>query len=323
MNTNGHDMPDPLAEALRRAGARPAVDAACKARVEVAVRRAWQAGLRRRRRQRIGWALAAGLAAFAVLIGLHGPRGTPPPVDMAVVVHVQGNAFQEDGQGRRALSVGDRLRSGTSIVTDAQGRVALSLERIESVRLDRRTRLRLVDPRELALDDGGVYLDSGDGHGGVRVATPLLAASDVGTRFMVRHDAVAGSRVGVRDGSVDVAADAPLRLAGGEGYRLTAAGNGEREALASDASDWDWARAAAAPFAAEGKPFGDLFAWYAHEAGLRLRIAPDAALRARLEAPIHGDLSGLDPDALFAVARAAGAFAIRIDRQTKEMHIEP
>ena len=324
MNTNGHDRPDPLAEVLRQAGARPEADAACKARVEVAVRRAWQAGLRRRRWQRVGWALAAGVAAFAVLIGLHGLQGTQSPVDVdvAVVLHVQGDAYQEDARGRRTLSMGDRLRSGASIVTDAQGRVALRLEHIESVRLDQRTRLRLVDPRELVLDDGGVYLDSGAGAGGVRVVTPLLTASDVGTRFMVRHDATAGSRVGVRDGSVDILADTAMRLAGGEQYRLAPSGAGERTPLATDAPDWNWARSAAAPFAAEGKPFRALFGWYAHEAGLGLRIAPDAALQARLDAPIQGDLSGLEPDALLAVARAAGAFSLRIDRERKELHIE-
>ncbi len=314
---------DPLAELLSRAGARPEVDALRKARVERAVRGAWQQAVRRRRRQRWGLSLAAGLAVVAALFALRLPPSAPASVDVAVVVHLHGQVHVEAADGLRALSVGDRLRSGARLVTAAQSSIALSLERIASVRVDQSSQVQLVDPRRIELGRGGIYLDSGAAAGGIVVATPLLQAGDIGTRFMLRHDDIAGSVVAVRDGRVEVEADGRHALAGGERLQRGTGGAATRSRLPPSAAEWDWARAAGAPLAVEGRPLRALVEWYAHESGMTLQVAADDALRQRLQSPLMGDVAGLGADELLTVAAVAGAFTTRVDRERGVLHVDP
>jgi len=313
---------DPIIALLRQAGVRPEIDPLRRQRVEREVRRVWQEGLRRRRRRRWTLAMAAclGLMAIALLLRQLPP---PPPVgDLAVVVHLQGRAFEIGSPGRRALSVGDRLATGAVIETAAGARLALSVERLASLRVDETSRLALEGPRSYSLLQGGIYLDSGDRGGDVEVRTPLLVARDVGTRFMVRHAASGESEVGVRDGSVAVRAAGTLRLDGGERLRIDQLGQQRRSTLAPHAADWDWARVAAVPFAAEGRPLAELLAWYAHEAGLRLELPSGGAALQRLQLPLQGDLAGLSADELLDIARAAGPLQLRIDRSEGVLHVE-
>jgi hypothetical protein len=311
---------DPLAELLQQAGTRPAIDPLRQQRVERVVRQAWQAGLRRQRQKRWALALAACLALLAIGSTLHLlPIGTAGG-DVAVVVHVQGRAHLVQPQGRRPLGVGDRLPADAVVETADRGSLVLSVERLASLRVAPASRLTLIDSRHFALHLGALYLDSDGRAGGVEVATPLLTASDVGTRFMVHH-ASGGSEVSVRDGEVRVAGAALARLAAGERLRLGADGQGQRSAIAAHAVDWDWARAAAVPFAASGRPLADLLAWYAHEAGLILQLSGGAELDRRLAAPLQGDMDGLSADELLEIARAAGPLSIRVDRQRGALHV--
>jgi len=315
--------PDPLADLLRQAGARPQIDPLRRQRVEREVRRAWQASLRRRRQSRWAMALAACLALVALGVTWRSLPVRPPVSDVAVVVHMQGRAYELTEQGRRGLAVGERLRAGTRIETTAGARLALSIERLGSLRVDENSGLILIDDRHFDVQRGGLYLDSGNRDGGVEVSTPLLRASDIGTRFMVRHIENVSSVVAVRDGRVQVKAEGLLALNAGE--RLSVSNNGapQRSALATNGSEWDWALQAAVPFGAEGRPLRELLDWYAHESGLQLRIAAGADLDQRLAAPLEGDVAGLDANELLDVARAAGPLTVRIDHAQGEMHVEP
>jgi hypothetical protein len=316
------DERDALARLLRAAGLRPDVDAARHARVLGQVREVWNATRRRRRRR--AFALAASFAAATLLaVGVlrHRSIDVPAP-DVAVVIAVRGQVEARDARGSHPVSPGDRLRAGDALVTRAGSYVALSLATIASLRLDATSELTLDSAQRFALARGGAYVDSGGLAGGIELATPLLRARDVGTRFQVRHHAASGSTVAVRDGRVAVDADGVAAVDGGERLNLAPDGTHTLQPLPSHAREWDWVRQSAAPFAAQGRPLLDLIEWYALEAGLALQIEPDAALRARLAAPLHGDLDGLSPDELLDVARAAGDFRTRIDSDSGILHVQ-
>jgi len=318
------DSTDALARLLGEAGLRPEIDALRRARVERAVRTAWQAGLRRRRRQRWSIALASCAALLLLAVGVRSLLPAVTPVDVAVVVHIDGTVVADGTGGRRSLRVGDRLDAGTSIDTGVDGRLALSLTRIDSVRVDHGTRLTLADRGALQLHAGAVYLDSGRGVGGIAVHTPLLQARDIGTRFMVRHAPGGESDVAVRDGEVQVGDGGARRvLTDGERLQLAADGHSRRSRLPPHDPAWQWARAAAIPFAADGRPLRELLQWYAHESGLRLQIDPSPRLHSRLDAALQGDLQGLDADELLQVAAAAAPVTLDVDRRNGVVHVSP
>jgi hypothetical protein len=312
--------PDALTSLLRDAGLRPPVEDWRQARVEREIERRWRAHLRQRQLRR--WSLAAVLACAAVLAGLAWRAWLPAANDLSVVLQVHGRVALQSGSESRRLSVGDRLVAGSRIRTGPGAHATLSVASLASLRIDQRSDVVLRTPTALDLRSGAVYLDSGDRAGGVSVRTPLLQALDVGTRYMVVHTPREGSVVSVRDGDVEVEAAVSTRLAPGEQLQIDTAGTLRRTTIAPYAAAWTWTRAAAIPFAAEARPIRDLLTWYAHEAGLALRLVPDPILASRIDAPLGGDLSGLSADELLDVARIAGPLTLRIDAQRGELHVE-
>lgn len=312
---------DVVSELLRIAGARPAIDESSKQRVEQAVRMAWRNGLRRRRLHKLGYALAAGCVAIAAGVGVRQLHWATASTDVAVVVNVHGRVSIQDGAKQITLAVGDRLPEGSVIVTSKNALVALSLERIASVRLDQDTQLVLHNDRRVELRQGAVYLDSGARAGGVRVETPLFAASDTGTRFMVRHQRGGDSHVSVRDGAVEVDIGSINSLRAGEGMQVNANGQLRRIAVQSHGPDWNWTRAAAVPFAPQGRSIEEFLRWYAHETGLTLTVDPEPLLQQRLRAPLQGDLFGLTAEELLEVAAVAGAIHVGMDKKNGVMHV--
>ena len=291
-----------------------------KQRVEAAVRQAWQAQRRSLRQRRLRWSLAAAASLALAVLGAYRLWPMPAPASVAVLVHVEGEVLQVTSGGTRRLAVGDRIPLAAEVRSAADASAAFSLDRVASLRLRGGSRLRWDAADRIVLERGEVYLDSGERSGGIVVETAWLKASDVGTRFSVRHTAQ-GSAVLVRDGAVAVEARTQTQLGAGERIDVDATGGVRRGHIAAHAQDWQWARSAAVPFDANGRTLRELLTWYAHESGLRLLVAAQAELAARLDTPLHGALGNLDAAQLLDVARAAGPLQIREDRERGELEV--
>jgi hypothetical protein len=289
---------------LKLAGERdqPAPEAVERARA--AARRSWQRSLEtrdarqpeviRKRWLPWRWALAGTFAAIAMtMAATFWPRDrTPIIVEVARVSAV-------DGQVRVAtspVSLASVLRSG-EVLSTGEGRVALAIGDVLSLRADRHTRLRFDAPDELTLLAGAVYVDSGglNVHTALRIDTPAGAVRHVGTQFQVIVDE-SHTRVQVREGRV------MMTFKGGEALDL---GAGDLADLArgtfklergqsGSGAAWEWAAATAPAFDIENRPLSEFLAWLAREHGWRLRYA-DAATESRArEIRLHGSFTGLD-----------------------------
>jgi ferric-dicitrate binding protein FerR (iron transport regulator) len=172
------------------------------------------------------------------------------------------------------------------------------------LRVDSGTQLRLESARELVLERGAVYLDTGSPDAGgatVVVRTSLGLVRDVGTQFQVRVEGT-GVGVSVREGAArfegkDASHEAP------SGVRLTVHEDGTvttRE-IPRSGPEWDWILEIASPFDLEGRRLGEYLGWVARETGLRIEYA-DPTIAADGESIIlHGSIEGLRPEATLGI----------------------
>ncbi len=308
-----------IEQLLRLSGPREAVPADRILRVKAAVHAAWRQQTRARsRRTAIGWSLGALAAAALVLVGVRlairdagsveRPRHELATID-ALSGAVRLVSSSEPSAQPTLFQIGDRLHEGDGVDTSSGGLAALRLAGGTLVRLDRGTRLRLVSDGTLTLDEGRIYVDSGDGPGArsLEVRTAVGVARDIGTRFEVRFNGSA-LVVRVRDGLVRLSQSQQSHDAQ-PGDELTLEGNGRvvRRTVPVYGTDWAWAVALAVPFDLEGRSLRDFLHWIAGENGWHLRYA-DAAVEEKASATIlHGSIKGLTPEeALAAVLPASG-----------------
>ncbi|HUQ09353.1 MAG TPA: FecR family protein [Steroidobacteraceae bacterium] len=298
-----NDPSSQIESLLRLAGERdqPSPDGLERARA--AARVSWERMLETRaspgaaampvRRMGWGWALAACLAiAGAVTFW---PRGRAP-----VVVEVA-RVSAVDGQVRVAtipVPLAAILRSG-DVLSTADGRVALAIGDVLSLRLDRHTRLRLDAPDVLTLLEGAVYVDSGglNVHTALRIDTPAGAVRHVGTQFQVSVRATR-TRVQVREGRVVMTSRDGEALDLGAGD-LADVGPGTLQiehGQSGSGAAWEWAAAIAPPFDIENRPLSEFLAWLAREHGWQVRYADAAAQSRARDIRLHGSLTGLDAD---------------------------
>jgi ferric-dicitrate binding protein FerR (iron transport regulator) len=301
-----------LSRLLRLAGPRTAAPADAAARVRGAVHARWQRDLAARRRTR-GLALAAALVASALAASfvLRAPQPAPPIVAAAPAGIVErittGGAVVADG---RPLQVGDVVPAGALLET-ATGRAAVRLQGV-SMRLDRQTRVRVVSSLALELEQGGVYLDSGDvGSGDLRIVTREGEVRELGTQFQVRSWSNM-VEVRVREGYViltgkrgrfDAPAGARLEAAHGEVKRSEDAGYG---------AAWSWIEEAAPDYTLEGRTLEAFLRWVSRETGLQVRFAPESLAGVASATRLHGSTRGLTPsEAIDAVVPPSGLRARR------------
>ncbi|HXG87483.1 MAG TPA: FecR domain-containing protein [Vicinamibacterales bacterium] len=268
--------------------------------------------------------VTAGALALAatVIVGIrvarvfYAPFGAPE-VTVATVESVTGTVLVLPF-GRRAdplvATVGARIGLGEVVDTPSSGGTSLRLTTGLAVRVDARSRLRLLSETTLVLDEGAIYVDSGSGsgRGGLEVRTMHGTARDIGTKFEIRVTP-ASLRVRVRDGLVQVEGGSGSHdTTPGEEVTVDANGNVSRRTVATYGSEWDWAAALARQFEIEGRSLHEFLAWIARENGWRLTFAT-AALEARSVATIlHGSMRLNGRDALDSVLPTSG-LAYRID----------
>jgi hypothetical protein len=296
---------DQIGPLLRLAGPRDAVPSERAARVKAAVHAEWRQRTRARsQRIAIGWSLGAMATAALVLVGVRlavrdDAAVTGPPPAIAAV---------ETLSGPVSFRIGDSIRAGGVVDTTGGGRVALRLAGGIAVRVDSETRLRLASETALMLDQGAVYIDSGDGpSGALEVRSRVGVARDIGTRFEVRlNDAAV--RVRVRDGLVQLTQGRQSHDAHtGDELTLDLSGSVVRRTVPVFGADWAWAAALARPFELEGRSLREFLDWVCEENGWQLRFSDAASEQKGATTILHGSIEGLTgEEALAAVLPTSG-----------------
>lgn len=297
---------DDLVERLvRLADSGPEIPADGADRVKAAIRPAWQAEVRARSRRHLLWA-GAGLAAAAslvlaltMLLQEHRP-GPQTPVLVASLVAVSGEieVLPTDGSLERIgpADIGRHLLSGCWLRTGADSRAALELGGGQSLRLDTDSRVLLVSAREVDLDRGAVYVDSGGNGGpGLQVKTSMGVARDIGTQFEVRR---AGDTltVRVREGLVALTHDSQeVQVSPGTSVEVAGDGSLQSGATLSHGPEWAWAQQVAPPFEIEGRSVIAFLDWVSRETGLWVSFTSPEVEALAASTVLHGTIDGLAP----------------------------
>ena len=298
---------------LRLAGPREAVPADRMQRVKTAVRAEWRRETcARSRRMTIGWSLGAVAAAAVVVFGVRLAVRDDAVLslrrDIATI-----EAFS--GAGPTVFQVGDRLQEGDGLDTTTGGQAVLRLAGGASVKIDRGTRLRLISEASMALDEGAIYVDSGERSGArsLEIRTRLGAVHDIGTRFEVRLTESA-LRVRVRDGVVQLHHSRQSHNAGsGDELTLDESGSIHRRMVPVHGADWGWVAALAPPFGLEGRSLRVFLDWITGENGWQLRFADAAVEEKSVSTILHGSIEGLTQEEMLAAVLPASGIGYRLE----------
>lgn len=300
---------DPLAQIIRAAGRRATPPTMAYERTLAAATQVWQAKLRRRRRQQVT-ALAAGIAAIAVFVGialrsLDTDQPTMQPI--AQVVRVIGSAKLRLADSRQWISLQESaapLPIGSWLRTEPASAVALQFDGV-SVRIAGETELALESKSRVRLARGQVYVDTGPagGDGRMLVVTDTGSVSDVGTQFEIKH-LPGGYRVRVREGQV-LMQYAGRRERGEAGEQISFVnGKVDIAPFPDDDPEWQWVQALASAPDIDAQPLTVLLAWVARETGSEIRYAAPAIERKATTTILHGSVRHLEPLQALAVMMA-------------------
>ena len=252
-----HDH-DPVAEALRHAGPRPAMPDLDLETLGAPALAVWQRQTRRRRRRRM--ALAATLVL--ALGGLWLWQPWSPPAQVLARAGI--GALPE---------VGSSIPVGTLLSTGARQWLTVEL-RGHRLRLDQKTDLRLISPDELELLRGAVYVDAVSST--LRIVAGDTVSEHVGTRYSV-HRVDDGVSVRVRHGQVRVTrGEQVVELVGGQGAHTAEDLVPVDVPVSGDT--WAWTRHAAPAFESAGATLEEVFAWIEAETGWTVEVAQELLL---------------------------------------------
>jgi ferric-dicitrate binding protein FerR (iron transport regulator) len=326
--------PDDLVERLvRLADEGPEIPADGAERIKAAIRPAWQTEVRARSRRHLLWA-GAGLAAAAGLILAltvalrDGQPALQEPLPVAQLMVVTGEVEIVPPGGSPltigAANLGHQLLSGTWLRTNADSRAALELGDGQSLRLDHDSRLRLVSAREVDLDRGAVYVDSGgDNRAGLAVKTSMGVARDIGTQFMVRR---AGNTlsVHVREGLVALTRDSQeVHVSPGTSVEVARDGSLQSGSTLAHGLEWAWTQEVAPPFAIEGRSVIAFLDWVSRETGLWVSFADPDVEALAAGTVLHGTIDGLAPAEAPEIVLAGCGLAVSVSSGTLTVSRSP
>jgi ferric-dicitrate binding protein FerR (iron transport regulator) len=271
----------------------------------------WQAMLRenRQRRNRRGaFALAASLVAATFGLWIASTQSAGPPAAVGTLAVAVGEVRERSGwlSGWRVMGDGDVVVAGRTLETGTDGRAAIALPGGMSLRVDRDTRIALVDSSRLRLERGTLYLDSGSGQARtaqLRVETPTGTVRHVGTQYELRL-LDAGVQLRVREGRVEFRSPTGLVEHGQSGEQLVIFRDGrvQRGEAPRAGPSWDWIADATPELDLEGMSLTRFLAWAGRELGFAVTFAPAISEAELASVIVHGSTSGLTPaEALRAV----------------------
>ncbi|MHB9000101.1 MAG: FecR domain-containing protein, partial [Thermoanaerobaculia bacterium] len=299
---------------LEAAGPRPEISVTDLEAIRASARSAWEAELRRHHRARATSrtiiALAAGVAIVAIGIGVW--LAARPRAIVVTCEAVSGTFKIQENDGRRAIIVGETIRAGSVLSTDAvNGHASFRTASGAILRLDAGTRARLDSRGVIVLEQGAVYVDS-DANPDARleVRTPAGVARDIGTQFVVRVTGPAPStlQIRVREGSVAVERDGRKWLApAGRELIVRADLTAEMRNIEPLDDQWMWVLQAAPQFDVEGRTLQAFLEWMSRETGLKIRYEDDALAAGASSIVLHGSIGEVRADqAPFVVLPGAG-----------------
>lgn len=300
MNDPSSIPPDTLASLIQACGHREAPPEWAYERAYAAMTDAWRAKVRARRVRTIV-ALAASIAVLGVtavltfnLFGSH-PR---PVASVGNVERVIGSVQVRPAGAEEwtLLKETGALPEGTELRTLAGSAAAVQIRGV-SVRIADRTQLVLDSDARLSLQQGTVYVDTGDKveQRGMLIVTGSTSVTDVGTQFEVRYRG-SGYRVRVREGAV-LLQRGELRQRGTAGEQITLdEDDGVRiTPIAANDPDWRWIHSLASAPDIDEQPLTVLLAWVARESGVKVRYASPAIERKATATILHGSIQRLKP----------------------------
>ncbi len=304
---------------LRLAGPRPAASADRAARVRTVAHDAWRASgrarsIRRRAVAGIGALAAAAALALAVVWQPRDAARTPSPAGDAARLLAATGPVTAGSETAATLRLGDALAPGATIRTGG-GLATVALSGGGELRLDAETVVGLRGEREVTVERGAVYFDSGAGTGSAALAvrTAFGVVRDIGTRFEVRVSP-GGMRVRVRDGAVQYEHDAVRQTAtAGTELMVSAEGPVTARPAAPYGSEWGWVQRAAPAFRVEGRTLAAFLRWVSHEGGWDVQLADAALERAAATITLHGSIDGLTPDEAVATILPTCGLAHRME----------
>jgi len=271
----------------------------------------WQAMLRenRQRRNRRGaFALAASLVAATFGLWIASTQSVGPSAAVGTLAVAVGEVRERSGwlSGWRVMGDGDVVVAGRTLETGTDGRAAIALPGGMSLRVDRDTRIALVDSSRLRLERGTLYLDSGSGQARtaqLRVETPTGTVRHLGTQYELRL-LDSGVQLRVREGRVEFRSPTGLVEHGQSGEQLVIFRDGrvQRGEAPRAGPSWDWIADATPELDLEGMSLTRFLAWAGRELGFAVTFAPAISEAELASVIVHGSTSGLTPtEALRAV----------------------
>jgi len=298
---------DALALLIRQAGRRADPPEDAYRQVLEAARGTWQEKLRRRRRTRLAYGIAAGLLLAVGAIGLvrfgSGPAVAPQVVaatghgfGLVMIKNPAEDSWRTFGDGDTEVVEGTRIRTG-----DDSG-LALRLAGGESLRLAAQTEVSLASADRIQLDRGTLYLDTGrKGRSDAEIVTPLGTISHIGTQFEATYT-VNEMRLRVREGIVRLQrGDVVTRADAGTQLVVDYQGGVVESAISPYGADWEWVQALAPLPETDEQPLSAFLEWIARETGRTVHFA-NRDLRTRAHTTmLHGQTQRLMPMEALAV----------------------
>ncbi len=307
-DTEQPDEESAVARVLHAAGRRAVPADEIKAAVRTAAHAEWRAMLARRGRRRVWIALAASVMVAAAALWLSRPFLSAPGEVVANVSRVIGTVESSNGvlSGRSPVLADASMHAGQTLMTGQQGLAALRLSDGVSLRLDRDTRIELVDAGHIELESGAVYVDAGTAPKAsrpLRVSTPAGVVWHVGTQYEARI-VNGATRIRVREGRVDLMPDQGTAQSAhvGEELLVSAKGGVARGSISPSDPQWQWAANAAPSFEIDGRPVHEFLIWVGREVGREIVFTTSESRQEAERAVLSGSVDGLAPaEALAAV----------------------
>lgn len=318
-----------IEELLRAVGARDEPSEQATRDVMSAVHAEWRVIVQQRRRQQrvLAWRFAAGVA-LAVLVSTFAYRFmTPEAAQVASIAHGPLLAGTADTDPT-VRAIGEFIRVGDIVQTDAQSRGAVSFPDGLSLRLDHNTRFTVDAADRITLAAGAIYVDThidtpsdDPSHDALTVNTIAGSVQHVGTQYEVRTQGDA-MLVSVREGRVVVTSPTSSNTGeAGQVLRLNTDGELTRSMLAATDPYWQWTLQAAPTFDIDNRSLAAFLQWIARETGRQVVYSTPAAEAAATEVKLRGSIEGLDADAALTAVLSTTRFR-RYKTDATEIGIE-
>jgi ferric-dicitrate binding protein FerR (iron transport regulator) len=300
-----------LERLLKSVGPRDLPPAEIERAVRERVHADWRAMLREnrdRRTRRGALALAASLVAAAFGLWIASTQSDGPPAAVGTLAVAVGEVRERSSRfsGWRVMGDGDVVVAGRTLETGANGRATIALPGGMSLRVDRESRIALVDASRLRLERGTLYLDFEPSRvrtAQLRVETPTGSVRHVGTQYELRL-LDAGVQLRVREGRVEFRSPTGLVEQGRTGEQLVIFGDGriQRGEAPRSGPSWDWVADVTPEMDLEGMTLARFVAWAGRELGVAVSFAPAISEAEVASVIVHGSTAGLTPtEALRAV----------------------